>query len=361
MEQVNLNKRCDICNKEISKSNWSKHIKTKKHLRLEQEPREINEVVPIKRCDICNVDVWGNHIKTTKHLNAVQARRERVQINHCGICNVDVLENERNNHLKSPSHKRNTKLIKNKLKEKVRLFKIRRLRKRNFDDIDFETDDYIVKKSEEALEKCFLTIRITPKNEVNSVDVLMEELPGLMFEKMKDVLEQKTAVKLQIVLRGNFRKFQPATGGKEFEEITVPSKNQIILREDEIDDSIGDLLRKIHEKIESWDNNEGYWHLENVINVDFKLREYKPLSGSSYIELPKWIYNKKKLRLTLRMKIRNVLNIVYSIIKIRMKLLIIQKEYHGIVNGIMIMTLLTSNFQWKWMILKSFVNKIIYQ
>jgi hypothetical protein len=278
MKQVNLNKRCDICNKEISKSNWSKHIKTKKHLRLEQEPREINEVVPIKRCDICNVDVWGNHIKTTKHLNAVQARRERVQINHCGICNVDVLENEWNNHLKSPSHKRNTKLIKNKLKEKVRSIKIRRLRKRNFDDIDFETDDYIVKKSEEALEKCFLTIRITPKNEVNSVDVLMEELPGLMFEKMKDVLEQKTAVKLQIVLRGNFRKFQPATGGKEFEEITVPSKNQIILREDEIDDSIGDLLRKIHEKIESWDNNEGYWHLENVINVDFKLREYKPLS-----------------------------------------------------------------------------------
>ena len=24
--------RCDICNIEISKSNWSKHIKTKKHL-----------------------------------------------------------------------------------------------------------------------------------------------------------------------------------------------------------------------------------------------------------------------------------------------------------------------------------------
>jgi len=26
------NKRCDICNLEISKSNWSKHLKTKKHL-----------------------------------------------------------------------------------------------------------------------------------------------------------------------------------------------------------------------------------------------------------------------------------------------------------------------------------------
>jgi hypothetical protein len=53
------------------------------------------------------------------------------------------------------------------------------------------------------------------------------------------------------------------------------------------------LLLEIHETIESWDNNEGYWHLVNVVNIDFKLREYKPLSGSSYIELPVWINNKK--------------------------------------------------------------------
>jgi hypothetical protein len=30
----------------------------------------------------------------------------------------------------------------------------------------------------------------------------------------------------------------------------------------------------------------------NVVSVDFKLREYKPLSGSSYVEQPKWIYKK---------------------------------------------------------------------
>ncbi len=109
---------------------------------------------------------------------------------------------------------------------------------------------------------------------------------------MKDILEYKAAVKLQIVLRRKFKKFYPATGREEFEEITVPSKNQIILREDEIGEMIHALLLEIHEKIESWDNNEGYWHLVNVVNVDFKLREYKPLSGS-YIELPEWIYSKK--------------------------------------------------------------------
>jgi hypothetical protein len=89
--------------------------------------------------------------------------------------------------------------------------------------------------------------------------------------------------------------------------------------------------------------------LNNVVNIDFKLREYKPLSGSSYIELPNWIYN-KKATIIIKNEDQNVLNTVYSIINIRMKLLIIQREYRGIVGGIMIMTLVTSNFQLKWMI-----------
>jgi hypothetical protein len=37
------NKRCDICNVEISKTNWSKHVKTKKHLDAVQARREMNE------------------------------------------------------------------------------------------------------------------------------------------------------------------------------------------------------------------------------------------------------------------------------------------------------------------------------
>jgi hypothetical protein len=161
-------------------------------------------------------------------------------------------------------------------------------------------NDCIVKKSEEALEGCFLTLRITPKYEISSVQFLMEELPELMFEKMKDILEHKTAIKLQLVLKGKFRKFHPASGGEEFEEITVPSKNQIILRVDEILQTIRVFLLEIHEKIESWDNNEDYWHLVGVENIDFKLRKYKPLSGSSYTGIPEWINNKKKATINIK-------------------------------------------------------------
>jgi hypothetical protein len=106
-------------------------------------------------------------------------------------------------------------------------------------------------------------------------------------------LKQKKGFKLQVVLTAKFKKFHPATGAEELDQLSVPSKKKKKFREDEIKGTVVDLLNEIHEKIESWDNNEEYWHLVNVIHIDLKIREYKPLSGSSYIKTLKWISDKK--------------------------------------------------------------------
>jgi hypothetical protein len=45
------------------------------------------------------------------------------------------------------------------------------------------------------------------KNDIESINVLIEELPELMLERMKDILEIKTAIKLKLVLKGKFRSF----------------------------------------------------------------------------------------------------------------------------------------------------------
>ena len=76
----NNRKRCDICNKEISKSNWSKHIKTKKHI---------------------------NNNETYEIENQIQK--------HSGICNILVSKNEFYQHLKSDLHKNNTKLLRGEI------------------------------------------------------------------------------------------------------------------------------------------------------------------------------------------------------------------------------------------------------
>ncbi len=224
-----------------------------------------------KQCDVCEIEVslsnWSRHLKSKRHQYLLKLQAD--QDLHCWICNVDVEQSTWLDHLKSSSHKRNTKTFKNDLPKKTN--------KRKFGTHDFETDHYIVKKSEEALEGCFLTLQVTPKCETGSVSVLIEELPQLMNEKLEDVLKEKSGLKLQLVLRGRFRKFHPATGQEEFEEMTVPSKNKILLRDDQVDGVVEELLTKINDTIESWDNNEGYWHLVKIIHVDFKLREYKPL------------------------------------------------------------------------------------
>ena len=114
-------KRCNVCIKEISSSNWSKHIKSKIHQDCQQrEPLE----------------------------------HQQRQTVHCWIFNVEIDQNTWLDHLKSSSHKKFTKIFKSNLPKMTN--------KRKFESYNFETDDYLVKKSEEALEGCFLTLKVEP-------------------------------------------------------------------------------------------------------------------------------------------------------------------------------------------------------
>ena len=146
-----------------------------------------------KRYHLCNVEISklnrSKHIKTKKHLDNLRSEEK-----HCRICNVLIREHEWNNHLKSITHKNKRKLFQNKLKEKVKSFNIRKQRLRHFNNLDFETDDYIVMKSEEALEGCFLTLQVRPKHEINNVDILIQELPNLFNEIKKKVCWNKIAI-----------------------------------------------------------------------------------------------------------------------------------------------------------------------
>ncbi len=58
-------RRCNICNKDVSSTNWSKHLKTKILMNLP---------VPQKNCIICNVYVlepeWTQLLKSSTHKNA---------------------------------------------------------------------------------------------------------------------------------------------------------------------------------------------------------------------------------------------------------------------------------------------------
>src|SRR6185436_6899301 len=158
-----------------------------------------------KRCLICKLDIsktnWSKHIKSKKHLEKEKKLEKKRKEKYCFYCDIVIPEDELFNHLRSSTHKEKVKIRFKGIKKHINAFNIRKQRKRHIDDIEFETDDYIVKKSEEALEKCFLTLRVIPKGEVSTVDVLIVEIPDLMFEMIKNIVTCKS-IKLQLVLSG---------------------------------------------------------------------------------------------------------------------------------------------------------------
>ena len=117
---------------------------------------------------------------TTKHRNLLKVQEQRLV--HCWICDARVDRDTWIDHLKSSSHNRNANILRSKLPKPSN--------KRKCLKYDFVTDDYIVAKSEEALEGCFLTLRVTPRHDIVSVSVLIEELPELLRETLNDRLRE---------------------------------------------------------------------------------------------------------------------------------------------------------------------------
>ncbi len=59
----------------------------------------------------------------------------------------------------------------------------------------------------EALEGCFVTIRLTLQEDIASVNVLIEELPEMLVSKLEKVLKQEKGFKLQVVFTEKFKKY----------------------------------------------------------------------------------------------------------------------------------------------------------
>jgi hypothetical protein len=118
-------------------------------------------MVEKKRCNVCNIDISSSNWsiiqkhQDSQRLPNLVPQRPQEPLNRCWICNVNVPTEEWYNHATSSSHKKNTKIFLSKLKEKIP----KKCNKRDFQIVDFETDDYLVRKSEEALERCFFNIK----------------------------------------------------------------------------------------------------------------------------------------------------------------------------------------------------------
>jgi len=236
-----------------------------------------------------------------------------MDVKFCSICNTNILKKNYSRHLRSPKHLKNLEntqephvpveisipteqTIQSSIPTESTIqpsisLKIKKTNKRNFINYNFENDDYIISESEEALEGCFLTLRIQLKKDINNVEILIVELPNILFDIFNSLLKERKGLKVQSYLNGLFYNGHLDV----IKEIGIISKNKIILNSEEINTVITNLIKEIKDKIDEWDNNEAYWNLNKILFIDFKLREYNPLRGSSYIPTPRDIYLTKSV------------------------------------------------------------------
>ena len=73
------------------------------------------------------------------------------------------------------------------------------------------------------------------------------------------------------------------------------SKPMAILREEDIEPFVRNAHAQLHMDVDKFTSNGSGWTLESVISLSVNIAKYAPLKGSSYIELPKYLTDKKAI------------------------------------------------------------------
>ena len=73
------------------------------------------------------------------------------------------------------------------------------------------------------------------------------------------------------------------------------SKPMVILKEEDIEPFLADAHAQLDKHVDKFTNNGSGWTLESVMSLSVNIAKYAPLKGSTYIELPKYLKDKKAI------------------------------------------------------------------
>ena len=98
--------------------------------------------------------------------------------------------------------------------------------------------------------------------------------------------ERKKPYKMKFLLNCKYKK------GDEIMDRYFHSDVVIITQGDDVGEIYNELISKILEKIEEFQNSGSGWQFVQVMSFDINVDPYTPLAGSSYIEVPKELVGK---------------------------------------------------------------------
>ena len=203
--------------------------------------------------------------------------------------------------------------IKKKFKKKAKAKKVK-----TFEDyfeeciknkeIPKDTPDYLRKALERALYEHDQGIEI----EKSALDkfatkYIFEGIPGIrppeyfnrVFTTVEGMLKNNRNVKFSMVFVCLFERISVKNdqGVEKLEtfEAYFSTRNYKNLKSTNIEKLLKKGFAKILKDLEEFKNNGSGWYFKEVLRLEVHTVEYNPIKGSSYIDLPEWIKNKKAI------------------------------------------------------------------
>lgn len=148
-----------------------------------------------------------------------------------------------------------------------------------------------IEKLQSAFRNRITTYRISNANELftSSVDVFMNS----MYDRIKMLLDESVqkhmCIKVNFELYGLFVLFKNNSQSIK----SFGTKNKILYQSYDFQRLYSEVLNCFKRKVEEFQQRDSGWAILNNSHLEININKFQPLRGSSFIELPKYIRNKK--------------------------------------------------------------------
>ena len=153
-----------------------------------------------------------------------------------------------------------------------------------------EESNLTPKEHKTAIKGYFKTFR------VDGIDGMDEKtFMNSVKPRVLNLIKSKGSIKVKLILTVKFTKENPATGNIDINIWFFPSNVEIVTEATDISNLYDQMTDKIFESIQNFQNRGSGWQFDRVEHLDININPYNPLSASSYIKLPKKLYEKKAI------------------------------------------------------------------
>lgn len=135
------------------------------------------------------------------------------------------------------------------------------------------------------------TYRISVENNLvtSSIDIFMNSIRDKISTLLNKSLQVHTCIKVNLELYGIFMLFKNNSQSMK----SFGTKNKILYQSFDFDRYYTEVINCLKKKVEEFEERDSGWAFLNNSHLEININKFQPLRGSSYIELPKLIRNKK--------------------------------------------------------------------